>query len=110
MYTVAVSSVRPHSLELLPHGQVGRGEGKGHRWPCLFYDFHKEVQTFPARRVETGAKGGLYAKKMLSSLYPLHLILTWHLDRSLLLVMPLSGFAAAEGGLLVQHVLCWVRS
>ena len=56
------------------------------------------MQTLPARRVEAGAKGRVHAKEMLSSLPPLQLTLTWCLDRSLLLVMPLSGFPAAEGG------------
>lgn len=54
-------------------------------------------------------KGRVGAKEMLSSLPPLHLTLTWCLERSFLLAMLLSGFPGHERGLLVQHIHFVVR-
>lgn len=71
---VTVRGGRSHSLELLPHRQVGGERGKDTAEPV--YDFHEAVQTLPARRVEAGAKGGEHAKEMLSSLPPLQLMVS----------------------------------
>lgn len=95
-------------LEYPPHGQVGREKAKDTA-DLVSYDFHVEVRSLPARKVQSGAKGRVEAKEMLSSLPPLHLTLTWCLERSSLLAMLLSGFPGDERGLLVQHIHFVVR-
>lgn len=98
-------------MEHPPHGQVEREKAKDTA-DLFCYDFHEKVQSLPARKVQkmkNCVKGRVGAKEMLSSLPPLHLTLTWCLERSFLLAMLLSGFPGHERGLLVQHIHFVVR-